>query len=134
MVTQAPNASVSFSFYGTGVQIYGAKRVNHGPYQVQIDSTVYPQVSGKASNPEIFQTALFSTVALNNGFHNVTMKNVGSGNTALDIDFVCLFSKNCVDKLLDLDARFFIALMADAHRTIQRTFGIADNPRFRSFV
>ncbi|KAH9484977.1 A type blood alpha-D-galactosamine galactosaminidase [Psilocybe cubensis] len=85
-LTSRNNANASFSFYGTGVQIFGAKRNNHGPYQVTIDSTTYAQVSGQAADPGSFQTSLFSTVALTNGFHKVTIVNQGS--TFLDIDFI----------------------------------------------
>lgn len=85
-LTSKNNANASFWFYGTGVQVFGAKRNNHGPYQVTIDSTTYAQVSGQAVDPGSFQTSLFSTVALTNGFHKVTIVNIGS--TFLDIDFV----------------------------------------------
>lgn len=85
MVTNVPNANVSFSFYGTGVQIYGAKREQHGQFQITIDGLVYPSQNG-ASVPPIFQTALFSTVALTEGYHTVTMTNLNAG---VDIDFVC---------------------------------------------
>ncbi|KDR75003.1 hypothetical protein GALMADRAFT_226651 [Galerina marginata CBS 339.88] len=87
MVTQNLRADVSFSFYGTGVQIYGAKRPNHGYYQISIDSTVYPQVNGAVTDdPGTFQTALFSAVALKNGYHTVRMTNLGTA--FLDIDFL----------------------------------------------
>lgn len=85
MVTNVANANVSFSFYGTGVQIYGAKRQKYGQFQITIDGLVYSPQNGASVNP-IFQTALFSTVALNEGYHTVTMANLGAG---LDIDFVC---------------------------------------------
>jgi hypothetical protein len=87
MVTNVVNANVSFSFYGTGVQIYGAKREQHGQFQITIDGLVYTPQNGASVN-SIFQTALFSTVALNEGYHTVTMTNLGAG---LDIDFVCYF-------------------------------------------
>ncbi|PPQ97792.1 hypothetical protein CVT26_012839 [Gymnopilus dilepis] len=91
MVTQLPNANVSFTFYGTGVQIYGAKRSNHGNYQIKIDQTVYSPVSGNAADPGTFQTALFSAPSLNLGVHTVTMTNLGGttqGSNFLDIDFL----------------------------------------------
>ncbi|KAF5328847.1 hypothetical protein D9619_011703 [Psilocybe cf. subviscida] len=84
MVTNVVNANVSFSFYGTGVQIYGAKRQQHGSFQITIDGLVYTPQNGASVNP-VFQTALFSTVALNEGYHTVTMANLGAG---LDIDFL----------------------------------------------
>ncbi|KAF8962461.1 hypothetical protein BDZ97DRAFT_1920528 [Flammula alnicola] len=87
MMTQVDRADISFTFYGTGVQLYGAKRPNHGLYQISIDSVVYPQVNGSDPNdPGTFQTALFSTVALSNGYHTVRMMNLGTA--LLDIDFI----------------------------------------------
>ncbi|KAF5328853.1 hypothetical protein D9619_011705 [Psilocybe cf. subviscida] len=84
MVTNVANANVSFSFYGTGVQIYGAKRERHGQFLINIDGLTYPPQNGASVTPT-FQTALFSTVALNEGYHTVTMTNLGS---QLDIDFL----------------------------------------------
>ena len=95
MVTQATNASVSFTFSGTGVQLYGAERADHGLYQVTIDSHVYPPVNGQVNGTEeVFQTQLFQTVALKNGLHKVTIVNLDT--MKLDLDFVCFLLLNCV--------------------------------------
>ncbi|KIM45457.1 hypothetical protein M413DRAFT_66291 [Hebeloma cylindrosporum] len=85
-VTQTENAAMSFSFYGTGVQLYGAKRLNHGAYQVSIDSSVYPAVNGSVPDPGTFQTALFSTTNLTSGYHTVRMTNLEA--RYLDLDFI----------------------------------------------
>ncbi|KAF8800280.1 hypothetical protein BYT27DRAFT_7118036 [Phlegmacium glaucopus] len=86
-VTQVANASVSFTFYGTGVQLYGAQRADHGSYQVTIDSHTYSPANGKVNGTEeVFQTQLFQTAALQNGLHKVTMVNLGT--TKLDLDFI----------------------------------------------
>lgn len=90
MVTQTAKADVSFYFYGTGVQLYGAQRQNHGTYQISIDSVVYAPRNASATSPEYFQTSLFSTVALKNGYHTVRMTNLES--KSLDLDFVRLSS------------------------------------------
>lgn len=87
-LTQVNGANASFAFFGTGVQIYGAKRSNHGLYQVIIDSLVYPAVSGAEPVSPVFQTALFSTIALHPGYHTVTIANEQA--LFLDIDFVRL--------------------------------------------
>ena len=87
MVTKTARADVSFYFYGTGVQLFGAKRANHGQFQVSIDSKVYTPVNGSAPDPGTFQTSLFSTVALKNGYHTVRVTNLESNY--LDLDFVC---------------------------------------------
>lgn len=90
MVTQVANASFSFTFYGTGVQLYGAERANHGLYQVFIDTFEYPQTSGQLNGTERFQTVLFQTLGLTQGKHVLTVVNLG--NTTFDVDFVCLLS------------------------------------------
>ena len=93
MVTQVDNATVSFTFFGSALQLYGAERANHGLYQITIDSHVYPPANGSVSaGQEAFQFPLFQTAALKSGFHKLTVVNLGT--TAFDLDFVCLlFSK-----------------------------------------
>jgi len=59
---------MSFTFFGTSVGIYGAKRGNHGPYQVQVDNQQYPVGNGVAT-PDAFNQTLFST-NLQKGLHN----------------------------------------------------------------
>ena len=91
MVTQVVNASVSFTFFGSALQLYGAERANHGLYQITIDSHVYPPANGSVSaGQEVFQDALFQTAALKSGLHKLTVVNLGT--TAFDLDFVCLLS------------------------------------------
>ncbi|KJA20057.1 hypothetical protein HYPSUDRAFT_43686 [Hypholoma sublateritium FD-334 SS-4] len=85
-LTQVNGANASFAFFGTGVQIYGAKRSNHGLYQVIIDSLVYPAVNGAEPVSPVFQTALFSTIALHPGYHTVTIANEQA--LFLDVDFI----------------------------------------------
>jgi len=87
MVTNGTRAIVSFTFYGTGVQVLGAKRPNHGYYQISIDSLVYPQVNG-ATNDTQFQTSLFSSIALRDSYHSIQMENVG--RAFLDLDTVSI--------------------------------------------
>lgn len=93
MVTQVVNASVSFTFFGSGLQLYGAERPDHGLYQITIGSRVYPPVNGSVSaGHEDFQATLFQTVALATGYHEVTAVNLGTEGTKFDLDFVCLLS------------------------------------------
>lgn len=86
--TNIAGAVASFTFNGTGVQIFGAKRGNHGNYQIKVDDTLFPPVSGKAPDPGLYQQPLFSTTGLNQGLHLVTLTN--QENAFVDIDFVCL--------------------------------------------
>ena len=88
MKTNVSQASASFSFYGNGVQLFGAKRQNYSEYQISIDSKTYPTSDASASDPQgIFQTSLFSTIGLAVGYHTVQMTNVEQ--ETLDLDFVC---------------------------------------------
>lgn len=75
---------MSFTFFGTSVGIYGAKRGNHGPYQVQVDNQQFPAGNGVAS-PDAFNQTLFST-SLQKGVHTVTLTN--GANTYLDVDYI----------------------------------------------
>lgn len=88
MLTNVNGESASFSFNGTGVQIFGAKRANHGPYHVDLDGSSTAGLNGSVPDPGLFQTSLFSAAGLQQGLHRVTITN--DGPTYLDIDFVRL--------------------------------------------
>lgn len=88
LTTSTPGASATFAFNGTAVQIFGAKRANHGPYVVQLDNTTFPVADGAAPAPGLFQQALFDASGLPLGLHEVTITNMGTGSTFLDIDFI----------------------------------------------
>ncbi|GLB45086.1 hypothetical protein LshimejAT787_1901640 [Lyophyllum shimeji] len=87
MKTKVPGASASFTFNGTAVQIFGAKRNNHGAYVVKVDDTMYPSADGKAPDPGLFQQSLFEVAGLQQGLHEVTITNQGN-SLYLDIDFI----------------------------------------------
>ncbi|PPQ65434.1 hypothetical protein CVT26_000086 [Gymnopilus dilepis] len=82
--TQAQDSSVSFNFYGSFIGVYGAKRNNHGNYEVTLDGNVSPTLNGNSSPAEFNQT-LFSQ-GLSLGFHNMTVTN--KANSFLDIDYI----------------------------------------------
>ncbi|KAF7428041.1 hypothetical protein PC9H_007260 [Pleurotus ostreatus] len=87
-VSNTQDASLSFSFNGTAVEIFGAKRGNHGDYQITIDN-VTSTSSGRA-DPSVFKTSLFSISNLAQGIHTVTLTNKPTDNNHnfVDIDFV----------------------------------------------
>lgn len=99
-LTQIYGASASFSFNGTGVWIFGAKRPNHGPYNITLFSgdgasssssgNVASFTGNGASAQPIFQTPLFIAKDLPQGMHEVVISNAftQAGNDFLDIDFV----------------------------------------------
>jgi len=97
MATHTIGASASFVFNGTGVQIFGAKRVDHGPYAVKVDDTLYPTGNGTA--PDLYQENLFTVNGLDRGPHTVTITN--QGDSWVDVDFITWSTDlgNAADKL-----------------------------------
>ncbi|KAF9071661.1 hypothetical protein BDP27DRAFT_1218709 [Rhodocollybia butyracea] len=79
--------TASFTFNGTGVQLFGSKRQNHGPYQVTLDGQTFPVSSGQSNDP-IFQTLLFSNTGLPQGEHTVMLQNQGTSAQFVDLDFI----------------------------------------------
>lgn len=78
---------MSFSFYGSSVTVYGAKRGNHGSYDATVDHSGSLPFNGKA-NPDQFNATLF-TSSMNLGVHNLTITN--GDDTFFDVDYVsCL--------------------------------------------
>lgn len=84
MATQVNGATVTFAFNGTGIQLFGAKRSNHGAYQVTIDGNSFPPGSG--AGPDEFQTLLFTTTSLTPGLHKLVLTN--QEDKFFDLDFV----------------------------------------------
>lgn len=88
MVTNFTGASATFCFNGTGVNVYGAKRGNHGSYQVTLDGTTFPAETGR-NDTGIFQTLLFSSITLEQDYHELILTDQGVDNHLyLDIDYV----------------------------------------------
>src|SRR5690606_23787483 len=76
MSTSTNGANVFFTFTGTNVGIFGAKRQRNGFFQITVDSNAYTPVNGKADDPGTFQTALFSSKPLSNAQHTVSLATV----------------------------------------------------------
>ncbi|KAJ3857642.1 hypothetical protein EV368DRAFT_29846 [Lentinula lateritia] len=86
--TSTSGGTASFTFNGTGIELFGSKRGNHGLYQVSIDGTTFPAASGEATDPGIFQTSLFSKTDLEQALHSVVLENQGSAGQFVDLDFI----------------------------------------------
>jgi hypothetical protein len=82
--------SASFSFNGTAIWLFGAKRSNHDLYNATLDGVV--ATSNGSANPYIFQAALFSATNLANTLHTVTLTNAGTqaarDSDYLDLDYI----------------------------------------------
>jgi hypothetical protein len=63
----------TFSFNGTAIWLFGAKRTNHGLYNVTLDEVV--STSSGSVDGAIFQIPLFSASKLTNTLHTVTLMN-----------------------------------------------------------
>jgi len=85
--TSTSGGTASFTFNGTGIELFGAERSNHGLYVVTLDGTQYPPASGESANPT-FQATLFSQTDLTQGLHTVTLQNDGSSGQFVDLDYI----------------------------------------------
>ena len=91
-LTTVHSASASLTFNGTTVWIYGAKRGNHGPYNVTLDGKVF--TDDGFHDGQLFQQVLFSAVELDGTKpHTVSITNslTDTGKPYLDIDSVSHF-------------------------------------------
>ncbi|KZW03530.1 hypothetical protein EXIGLDRAFT_828411 [Exidia glandulosa HHB12029] len=82
-------ATATLQFYGPGtVSVYGAKRFNHGPYNVTLDGTVYTG-DGFATKPELYKQRLFAK-KVTEGAHTLRINDawVDDGRKYLDIDYI----------------------------------------------
>jgi len=75
---------MTFTFNGTFVGIYGAKRPGHGAYTIKLDNHVFPTFNGSSDAP-LFNQTLFNAT-LNDGLHTVTLIN--AEDKGLDVDYV----------------------------------------------
>ncbi|KAG8955860.1 hypothetical protein FRC04_006307 [Tulasnella sp. 424] len=88
-LTTTNGAYASFSFNGTGVWIYGAKRGNHGPYRCNVDGNDRAIQSGFSAANQI-SVELCSAPNLKMGSHVITITNLWTDATApyLDVDYI----------------------------------------------
>ncbi|WVF72620.1 hypothetical protein IAT40_007438 [Kwoniella sp. CBS 6097] len=94
--TTTDGDTATITFIGTDIQVFGAKRPNHGFLSGSIDKTPKVYMNGYARNPEEYQVVLFEAHGIENGTHEVVMTNepmydtsVAGGNW-FDIDFVAI--------------------------------------------
>jgi len=88
-LTTTYGASATLTFNGTTVWIYGAKRGNHGPYNVTLDGKVF--TDDGFYDGQVFQQVLFSAVELDGTKpHTVSITNslTDTQKPYLDIDSV----------------------------------------------
>ncbi|EJU02106.1 hypothetical protein DACRYDRAFT_107051 [Dacryopinax primogenitus] len=93
--TDVNQATMSLTFSGTGIWIYGANRINHGNFSVSIDAQDFGPFSGYANdnscaNLSDFKVLLFGQTGLSMGAHNVILTNIPINTTCnwVDVDFI----------------------------------------------
>ncbi|KAG9042872.1 hypothetical protein FS837_010292, partial [Tulasnella sp. UAMH 9824] len=88
-LTTTNGAYAQFSFNGTGVWIYGAKRGNHGPYRCNVDGNDRPIQSGYSASDQI-STELCSAPNLKMGSHTIKITNLQTDPNLpyLDVDYI----------------------------------------------
>ncbi|KAG8902718.1 hypothetical protein FRC01_009491, partial [Tulasnella sp. 417] len=90
-LTTTNGAYASFSFNGTGVWIYGAKRFNHGPYRCNVDGNDRPIQDGYSdpANNQI-SVPLCSAPNLKMGSHTIKITNLWTDANLpyLDVDYI----------------------------------------------
>ncbi|KAK7055107.1 hypothetical protein R3P38DRAFT_2845138 [Favolaschia claudopus] len=81
-------SSATFTFNGTQVYVFGAKRPNHGPYSITLDGTQTTFDGGSAK--DTIPATLFASDPLKLGQHTVTITNqlINNDKPFLDIDFI----------------------------------------------
>jgi hypothetical protein len=89
LIRHLQNSTARFSFNGTAVYLYGAKRANHGGYSISIDEQEIPSTFNGSSTPEQFQTLLYGNASLSYGEHHVVLTNVEAPRW-MDLDYIVI--------------------------------------------
>lgn len=86
-VANAPGATATISFSGTGISIFGGNRPTYGQYTITVDGTVIEQGNAQ-SQTAASQVLLGTTTGLTNGPHTAVI-TCGT-NGPIDVDFVTI--------------------------------------------
>jgi len=92
--TQADGASVSLSFYGSAIYVFGDKTDRHGLFTVTLDDRAAEQFNGVSGCGGAFAhacekdgTLAYIASNLNSSLHTVTVRNIaGVNNSFFDLD------------------------------------------------
>ncbi|KAF8316031.1 hypothetical protein DL93DRAFT_786274 [Clavulina sp. PMI_390] len=80
--------AMNFTFFGTNISIYGARRNTHGLYTAGVDNT--STTTDGFSKTGVFQSQLFGSENLSRGSHQLHLANTPNDTaaTCVDIDWV----------------------------------------------
>ncbi|EMD35708.1 hypothetical protein CERSUDRAFT_84818 [Gelatoporia subvermispora B] len=95
-------ASVSFSWYGTVISVYGGYRERLGPYDVVLDGEV-TSFPGFISGPEQVPAILFSRSGLQPHVHQIQIINTSQDPTRPVLDFDHLLAETPADEARIVD-------------------------------
>ncbi|KAH6901918.1 hypothetical protein BKA70DRAFT_1568110 [Coprinopsis sp. MPI-PUGE-AT-0042] len=84
-ITEVRDATVSFNFYGTALEFYGARRTTQGVYRVSIDGIAFDPENATVTE-DVFNVPLFTASGLPRGEHSVRLENFGG--RWRDLDYV----------------------------------------------
>ncbi|TDL27778.1 hypothetical protein BD410DRAFT_713180 [Rickenella mellea] len=87
MGSPALGATASFSFYGSAIWLFGAKRSDHGIYNVTLDGMTS---SLNGTGNEVYQAVIFNATGLTLGNHSITLTNAQVNDTFpwVDLDYI----------------------------------------------
>ncbi|KAJ6584328.1 hypothetical protein B0H19DRAFT_1104723 [Mycena capillaripes] len=97
--TNADNASVSFSFHGSAIYVFGDKKNDHGLYRVVLDDNtpqLFDGISGCGGAfgmtcEQMKPTLAYFASNLDSGLHNLSITNIAGVNASFfDLDSVVL--------------------------------------------
>ncbi|PVF97874.1 hypothetical protein CPB86DRAFT_759419 [Serendipita vermifera] len=88
--TNKKGSTVTFDFYGEGIQVIGGIGPNNTQYTVQLDSDQLVTLNAKGSD-FIPSSTLFYKTNLGGGAHKIVVTNTGAEGSALTIDAFQIF-------------------------------------------
>ena len=87
MLTNVTGGSMTFTFYGTAIEIFGAFRFNHGQFRVTLDQKSQDLSGLPFSGNDVFRKPLFRAGSLALAQHTIVLENLEDGKF-LDVDSV----------------------------------------------
>ncbi|KDQ25972.1 hypothetical protein PLEOSDRAFT_1044449 [Pleurotus ostreatus PC15] len=92
-VTSTTGANMTFSFNGTGVQIFGSRKEERGNYDVAINGTAYTSVNSPVNYQ--YRQSLFALSKLPQALHTITLTHqpLDKSQVWLDIDSITWISE-----------------------------------------
>lgn len=113
--TGQTGASVSLTFTGTGVVVYGQKHANFAAYEVALDEREVETVSLEGSPNGDPQSILYEALDLPNGTHTITLTAARRGRrTQVNLDFIKVIKPS--DELVHDKSKLYEVIDA-LHRT-----------------